>query len=414
MSSNGKPPSGWQEYRLCEVADVRFSSVDKNIHEGQRTVLLCNYMDVWKNPYIHRDLPFMEGTASDDEFDKFSLRLGDVLLTKDSETRDEIAEPSVVHEQIENLVLGYHLALIRPKESLASGPFLAAQLRIPQFRRQFIKGASGVTRYGLGLDTVRNAIVWLPTPLVQRHIATIIRAVDEAIEATRAVIEQTRRLTSGIQGQLLSRGIGHTQFRKTRIGPVPKDWNIDTVGSLCEFSSGTGFSHSDWSSRGLPIIRIQNLNGSTEFNYYEGEPDPRWIVEPGELLFAWAGVKGVSFGPCIWPGPRGLLNQHIYRIRPNNGVDRRWLYAILGEVTHRIEAKAHGFKTSLVHVHKADITDQLVAVPPAEEQVEIARRVEDLELWVTSQEEYLKQLEAMKSAVSQGLLTGRIPVKGGR
>jgi type I restriction enzyme S subunit len=127
--------------------------------------------------------------------------------------------------------------------------------------------------------------------------------------------------------------------------------------------NGNGFRPTDWKASGLPIIRIQNLNGSRSFNYFDGEAKDEWIVEPGDLLFAWAGVKGVSFGPTVWSGPRGVLKQHNYRVIPKAGVDSYWLYAALRFVTSRIEAQAHGFKSSLVHVHKEDITGQLVDLP---------------------------------------------------
>ncbi len=145
-----------------------------------------------------------------------------------------------------------------------------------------------------------------------------------------------------------------------------------TLSELCNFANGNGFRPSDWKSSGLPIIRIQNLNGSTAFNYFGGEPKEEWIVRPGDLLFAWAGVKGVSFGPTVWQGPVGVLNQHIYRVIPKAGVDRYWLYAALKLVTARIESQAHGFKSSLVHVHKGDITGQLISLPKLNEQEKMA------------------------------------------
>lgn len=256
-------------------------------------------------------------------------------------------------------------------------------------------------------------VLRVPPRETQRVIADTLDAASEYIEAVRAVLEQTVLIKENLQQLLLRQGYRKSGSRKSN-ARHPDGWTLERVGKLCEFSSGTGFSHTDWSNTGLPIIRIQNLNGSSSFNYYEGEPDPKWIVEPGELLFAWAGVKGVSFGPCVWSGPRGLLNQHIYRVRPNPGVDRRWLYSILGEITHRIEAKAHGFKTSLVHVHKADITDQIVAVPQQNEQIQIARQMEVLEHWEATQKDYLKQLESTKTALSQGLLTGTIQVPLGK
>jgi len=126
ISSNGKPPQGWQCKRLDEVADIRFSSVDKHVYAQETPVRLCNYMDVWKNPYIHEDLDFMKGSATQQEIERFALQTGDVLLTKDSETKDEIAEPSLMREQIDGLILGYHLALLRPDKSQVLGAFLAA------------------------------------------------------------------------------------------------------------------------------------------------------------------------------------------------------------------------------------------------------------------------------------------------
>lgn len=184
------------------------------------------------------------------------------------------------------------------------------------------------------------------------------------------------------------------------------------VGDLCEFVNGNGFRPPDWKPSGLPIIRIQNLNGSTSFNYFDGVPKEKWIVEPGDLLFAWAGVKGVSFGPTIWSGPRGVLNQHIFRVIPQKGVDKYWLYLALQVATRRIEANAHGFKASLVHVQKDDITNQVIDLPPIPEQRKIA---EILRTW----DEAIEKLEALRAANLQRriwmrthLFTGRMRLPG--
>ncbi|MET0003659.1 MAG: restriction endonuclease subunit S [Candidatus Thiodiazotropha sp.] len=149
---------------------------------------------------------------------------------------------------------------------------------------------------------------------------------------------------------------------------VPAGWHRKTIDELFSFTSGNGFRATDWSTEGLPIIRIQNLNGSKNFNYYNGKVLDKWLVEPGQLLFAWAGTQGVSFGPTIWRGPRGVLNQHIYKLTPKIDADEAWLFYALLWVTEKIEQKAHGFKSTLLHVHKSDITGQLVTVPPHGEQ----------------------------------------------
>jgi type I restriction enzyme, S subunit len=191
-----------------------------------------------------------------------------------------------------------------------------------------------------------------------------------------------------------------------------KGWQRKTIGDLCDFGTGHGFGPSDWSEVGLPIIRIQNLNGETAFNYFPGKPDPEWLVEPGMLLFAWAGTRGVSFGPTIWKGPKGVLNQHIYRVNSRRGVDPRWLYLALRDITNSIERKAHGFKSTLLHVGKRDITGQMVEVPPLPEQ----RKIADI---LTTWDETLEKLDALiaasecrKQGLMQQLLTGRRRLKG--
>ncbi|MCO5107720.1 MAG: restriction endonuclease subunit S [Burkholderiaceae bacterium] len=181
------------------------------------------------------------------------------------------------------------------------------------------------------------------------------------------------------------------------------DASTCTIGDVCDFESGNGFRPQDWKTKGLPIIRIQNLNGSDSFNYFDGEPDPAWIVEPNDLLFAWAGVKGVSFGPTIWNGPKGVLNQHIYRIRPKKGINKRWLYYALLKVTAEIESKAHGFKTSLVHVRKADITGARISLPGEHEQEAVATVLGRWDTAIQTTEQLIAAKERRRAALIQRL-----------
>lgn len=177
---------------------------------------------------------------------------------------------------------------------------------------------------------------------------------------------------------------------------LPAEWKQNTIGELSEFRNGNGFKPEDWKESGLPIIRIQNLNGSPNFNYYQGAVKESWIVNPGDLLYAWAGVKGVSFGPTIWRGSQGVLNQHIFSVSTQL-CDRSWLYYALVQVTRRIETKAHGFKSSLLHVHKSEITDAEVGVPPLPEQKAIA---DTLSTWDAAIEKTERLIAAKEQILS--------------
>ena len=148
------------------IATVTPSNVDKHINEDETPIHLCNYVDVYKNDEITRDLPFMAATAKTEEIEKFQLKKHDVLITKDSETWDDIGVPTLVADSVPDVICGYHLAVLKPKESMLGG-FLAWSIRSDPVAYQFHVVAKGVTRYGIsrsGLQSVR-----VPVPPIEEQ-----------------------------------------------------------------------------------------------------------------------------------------------------------------------------------------------------------------------------------------------------
>lgn len=103
-------------------------------------------------------------------------------------------------------------------------------------------------------------------------------------------------------------------YKQTEVGVIPEDWDAKQIGDVCRLINGRGFKPYEWQKSGLPIIRIQNLNGSEDFNYYSGSYDPKILIENGQLLFAWSGSRGTSFGPHVWNGSQALLNYHTWKV----------------------------------------------------------------------------------------------------
>src|SRR3954466_7874788 len=91
-------PTDWQEERLHDIVELRTSNVDKKSEAGEKAVRLCNYVDVYKNDKVTLDLDFMEATATEVQIERFGLRLGDVVITKDSEAPDDIGVPALIAE----------------------------------------------------------------------------------------------------------------------------------------------------------------------------------------------------------------------------------------------------------------------------------------------------------------------------
>jgi type I restriction enzyme S subunit len=143
-------PKGWTTKRVKFLANVQTSNVDKVVADDEEPVRLCNYTDVYYNDRITPDLPFMEGTATSKEIDKFTLQGGQVIITKDSESWDDIGISALVPEDIPGTLCGYHLAIFTPNSERLDGGFLAWLCRADALNYQFKLSANGVTRFGLG------------------------------------------------------------------------------------------------------------------------------------------------------------------------------------------------------------------------------------------------------------------------
>ncbi len=141
------------------------------------------------------------------------------------------------------------------------------------------------------------------------------------------------------------------------------------LGDTARFINGAAFKPTDWEDEGLPIIRIQNLTGTGEkFNLTTRTVRPELIVEPGDLLVSWSATLDVY----RWAGPRGVLNQHIFKVLPNSDIDPEYLFYALKNALAELSSKTHG--STMKHVVRGDFESTQVNVPPLPEQ----RRIVDL------------------------------------
>ncbi|MCS1408773.1 MAG: hypothetical protein M2R45_01950 [Verrucomicrobia subdivision 3 bacterium] len=186
----GDVPGHWDVRRLRNISDLRVSNVNKHSQSGEISIRLCNYVDVYKNDRIHTDMPFMEATATMNEIERFRLQSRDVLITKDSEVWNDIAVPALVQNAEDDIVSGYHLALLRPDTTTLLGEFLFRALQSRGVAHQLHVRANGVTRYGLSYSAIKS--VQLPVPPLPEQNA-IARFLDETTASIKRAIAHAQR-----------------------------------------------------------------------------------------------------------------------------------------------------------------------------------------------------------------------------
>jgi type I restriction enzyme S subunit len=207
----GDIPEHWEVKRLKFVAKIQFGGVDKKTEKEETEVLLCNYVDVYKNEFIDKNIDFMRATASEREIIKFTVEEGDVLVTKDSETPYDIAVPGLVIENLPNVLCGYHLAQIKSNKKILLPPYLFRLFQSKNFNVHFTISANGITRFGVGTDVFGNAIVPVFSKYEQQNIVDYIqincdrinsleKSIIKAIEKLKEY--RTSLITSAVTGKI--------------------------------------------------------------------------------------------------------------------------------------------------------------------------------------------------------------------
>ena len=158
---------------------------------------------------------------------------------------------------------------------------------------------------------------------------------------------------------------------------VPEGWELKKIKDVCRLINGRAFKPTDWGTEGLPIIRIQNLNNpARSFNYFNSEVDEKFLIEHGELLFAWSGTPGTSFGAHIWNGGKAILNQHIFRVIPNlKLIDKTFLKYALNNNLDVFISKSHG-GAGLRHITKPMFENSDFFLPSLEIQKKIVKKLD--------------------------------------
>ncbi|MCY7487469.1 restriction endonuclease subunit S [Paenibacillus alvei] len=167
------------------------------------------------------------------------------------------------------------------------------------------------------------------------------------------------------------------------------------LGNVATYINGYAFKPNEWDSKGLPIIRIQNLTGTSSlYNYYDGEIPDKYIVEKDDILISWS----ASLGVYRWNGERALLNQHIFKVEFNKiDIDKYYFMHIIGHVLRNVENFIHG--STMKHITKKDFDQLVVPVPSLNKQKKIAAVLDRAQALIDKRKKAITKLDEFIQAV---------------
>lgn len=291
------------------------------------------------------------------------------------------------------------------------------------------KAKGGRKARRIQVDDFLEILIPLPPLPEQRKIAEILTTVDEKIESIVQRIEQTEQLKKGLMQRLFTRGIGHTEFKDTPIGRMPKEWELVIIRNLAGEEPnaltagpfGTIFKAKDFRNEGIPIIQIRHITKDgfdwgikvtyMDIEVYEKLHKP-YTVKPGDLLITKLGEPpGMA---CLYPFeyPRAMVTPDVIKISINSAkadnVFIAYLYNAPSTRMRILNLTKGGTRTrvTLDEFYKLPIP-----LPPLPEQRQIASILSTVDEKLETLRTRKSQYSTLKKGLMQKLLTGRIRVK---
>ena len=320
------------KYKLGDIATVEISGVDKKMKDGEKKIRLCNFVDVYYNWAITtaRHDSFMFATANTKEISRFQLKKGQVALTKDSETRDDIGISTYIADDFDDVILGYHCALITPNRDVLDGSYLNALLHTEYAKKYFAFNASGSgQRYALSVEALNS----FPVPRIplreQQRIGEIFSALDKKIELNRRINQNLEAMAKQLydywfvqfdfpdeNGRPYKSSGGKMVWNEKLKREIPEGWDSIPIGNYAPCKGGYAFKSSDFCKRrGVPVIKIGNIRDDytldmTDCQCIENFDNSQFLAKRFDLVIA---MTGATIGKFAISQRDYWVNQRVGR-----------------------------------------------------------------------------------------------------
>ena len=425
----GGIPVHWDVRRLKTMASVQLSNVDKNTEEGQVPVRLCNYVDVYYSDLVTPEGEFMNATATPNQVRRFLLRAGDVLITKDSESWNDIAVPALVAEDLTDVLCGYHLAKITPGPDL-DGRFLARQFSAIGTRDQFHVAANGITRFGLGGDAIRTGLFPIAPIEEQRAIAAFLdretAKIDALVARKERLIELLQEKRTALITRAVTRGLDPNAPMKDSgvewLGEIPAHWEVKRLKHLTPGTTvGIVVTPSKYYvDEGIPCLRSLNVSRGTIdmdnlvfISEHANEIHRKSKIFAGDVVVVRTGQAGTAaVVPTELDGANCI---DLLIVRRSEQILPRYVYYYLNSRNAISQAAELSVGAIQAHYNTSTLVQLLVPRIPLDEQNRIVTHLDaatrETDRLIAKIHKAIDYLREFRTALISAAVTGKIDVR---
>ncbi len=425
----GEIPEYWEVKRLKYMSDVSFSSVDRHIMDDELTVSVCHYPDAYNNEKINSHTELNIGSCSEQEYEKYQLKKDDVIITKDSESPDDIGVPAFVEENMEKTVCGYHLSLISTTDDELLGGFLFRFIQSDKVGRYFEVHSNGITRFGLGKPIIENLFVTTPNKSDQEKIIEYLdhktHQIDTLIEKKQKQIDLLKEQRTAIINQAVTKGLNPNVKMKDSgidwLGEIPEHWEIVRLKYLSSIKYGLGQPPKQ-KEDGLPLIRATNIErGKINENDlifvdpedipYERDP----VLKTNDIIVVRSGAYTAD-SAIIPEKYNGAITGYDLVVRARGMNPNLLAFVLLSNYVLYNQLYLHRLRAAQPHLNAEELGETLILYPPTlQEQQEIDDFLDfattEIDSIIKNTEGQIDLLKEYRTALISDVVTGKIDVR---
>lgn len=415
MSELGEIPIEWQ---IKSINDICYVNPDTLSNKSDDSLSL-EYIDIesvtTRRINEIKKLEFKDAPSRARRL----IKRNDVIM---STVRPYLKAFAKINIEKDNLVCSTGFAVLRAKKNI-NHEFLFQSILSDYYIQQLSNKMVGSNYPAVNSSDVRESNIILPPLEEQEKIASILSTVDEQIDNVDALIEKNKELKKGLMQTLLTKGIGHTKFKKTEIGEIPEEWSIKTIGDVINLiKSGLSRSLKD-EDIGIPCIRSNNINNykfdKSDLKYWflednKGANINDYILREGDILVNFINSLAQIGKTCLYKdiGRPVIYTTNIFRMNLNEQIIlNKYFYYISQTEMYNNEIKLITKPAvNQASFTVADFKSIKISVPPINEQIRIVSILSEVDEKVEESEEKKQKLEELKKGLMQQLLTGKIRV----
>jgi type I restriction enzyme S subunit len=412
-------PEGWAKIKLGQIVKLQGGNAFKSSDFREKGIPIVRISNIQNNIVDLSNAVYFEEFK---HFENFLISNGDILLAMSGATTGKIGRYRYPFKSYLNQRVGKFQII---KNSLIDFDFLYHLVHSNIFIKNTMIDAIGGAQPNISSSQVEGVFYRIPPLPEQKKIASILTSVDKVIENTQKQIDKLQDLKKATMNELLTKGIGHTEFKDSELGRIPKSWEVNRLINLSEgrfgivdgpFGSNLKTEH--YRLSGIPVIQSGFVTTGhftpKKYLYVDEEKfqsEIRSSVKGGDIVMAKIGAQAGRCAIMPMNHPIGILAGNSLKISiKKNVLLAEYLHQLLTHLYSTGEIQILRTETAQPAISIATLKRYKIATPSIREQYQIVNTLSSIDFQVFHQTRKLEKTQSLKKSLMQDLLTGKVRV----